>query len=550
MSTRDHSTESSEGFRSPKRIKLSKSNLNTLQKPLKINRSAEMATAAVQSTTITLNEVESKFRQLLLDVTDFIQRNPVSSSSAGSAVQLPEELGKEPLVLRFTGGWVRDKLLGIGSHDIDVAINKMTGYQFGLLMKEYLEAPGNSEKHGIDPEEVKLAKIEANPVKSKHLETVATKILGLDIDLVNLRKETYTEDSRNPIMEFGTSEEDALRRDATINAMFYNIHTSEIEDFTGRGMDDLKAGIIRTPLEPFTTFKDDPLRVLRLIRFASRFGCSIEPDVKDAMADEDIKQALLSKITKERIYTELEKMLRGPDPRQALEYIDALGLYNTIFVNPLQEEDAFIPHTGFNWRIAYDTLQDILNDDSFCSWRDGLIKDDDDRFLAWIVAAMVPWADAPLPPPTNRKARQASPAAASVTREGLKAPNKVTDLIALCVVNRERIVAIKNDGGRDQEALGMAVRGMGATWGLELLFALLYDIYANQGDKGGKALRMALYGSKTNPRFQPPWYHMLGYFLIFESGASQTSTTSNPSSTVGHYRPPSPRSPGHGWPRH
>src|SRR5205823_5119318 len=80
-----------------------------------------------------------------------------------------------------------------------------------------------------------LAEIKANPEKSKHLDTVTTRILGLDIDLVNLRRETYTEESRNPQMEFGTPEEDALRRDATVNAMFYNIETQQIEDFTGRG---------------------------------------------------------------------------------------------------------------------------------------------------------------------------------------------------------------------------------------------------------------------------------------------------------------------------
>ena len=208
----------------------------------------------------------------MLDVAQYIDNIPAPAGTE-SNVKLPEDLAMDPIVLRFTGGWVRDKLLGVQSHDIDVAINKMTGYQFGLRLKEYLEVPGNSEKYGLegvattDKQSQKagttdkskivggLHKIEANPEKSKHLETVTTKILGLDIDLVNLRKETYTDDSRNPQIEFGTPEEDALRRDATINAMFYNINTERVEDFTRRGRTDLQDQTIRTPLEPYQTFR-------------------------------------------------------------------------------------------------------------------------------------------------------------------------------------------------------------------------------------------------------------------------------------------------------
>ena len=117
----------------------------------------------------------------------------------------------------------------MGSHDIDLAINNMTGEQFGLKMQEYLELPGNADKYVIEHEKAGkddknkakriapgLHKIEANPEKSKNLETATTKIMGIDLDLVNLRKETYNDTSRNPIMEFGTAEEDAMRRDANV----------------------------------------------------------------------------------------------------------------------------------------------------------------------------------------------------------------------------------------------------------------------------------------------------------------------------------------------
>lgn len=261
--------------------------------------------------TIHLTPLESTLRTLLLDVATYIQQKGITEE--GSDVKkFPET------VLRFTGGWVRDKLLGVDSHDIDVGISSMTGYQFGMALKDYLDDPENLEKYkkSLPSEEmsdaiVSLHKIDANPEKSKHLETVTTKIFGLDIDLVNLRKETYSEDSRNPQMEFGTAEEDALRRDATINALFYNLNESRLEDLTKRGLDDMKKHIIRTPLEPYQTFKDDPLRVLRLIRFASRLGYQIDRETESAMQNEDISVALKLKISKERVLTELEKMLHG-----------------------------------------------------------------------------------------------------------------------------------------------------------------------------------------------------------------------------------------------
>jgi tRNA nucleotidyltransferase (CCA-adding enzyme) len=98
----------------------------------------------------------------------------------------------------------------------------------------------------------------------------------LPIDLVNLRKEEYALDSRIPTVAFGTPLEDALRRDLTINALFYNINTGQVEDYTEHGIEDLKAGRIRTPLNPEQTFKDDPLRILRVFRFAARYNFSCD----------------------------------------------------------------------------------------------------------------------------------------------------------------------------------------------------------------------------------------------------------------------------------
>ena len=249
---------------------------------------------ATMTRKIILTDHEKTLRQLLLDVSDYIGT---------------QEGCTRPR-LRFTGGWVRDKLLGIESTDIDIGIDSMTGHRFGTLMKQYLDDSARRTQYGEDVVG-RLAQIVANPEKSKHLETVTTKILGLDIDLVNLRREMYDEDSRTPTMEFGTPEEDALRRDSTVNALFYNLETSEVEDLTRKGLEDMELKIIRTPLSPYQTFKDDPLRILRCIRFASKLGYDIEPEAEKAMSDPSIKVALRAKISRERVGIEIEKMLKG-----------------------------------------------------------------------------------------------------------------------------------------------------------------------------------------------------------------------------------------------
>lgn len=245
-------------------------------------------------TPIHLTAQEATLKQLLLDVAIYI--------GTLEGWRKPE--------LRITGGWVRDKLLGASSNDVDVGIDTMTGSEFGDKMKQYLAQPGVQDKYNKNVVGV-LGQIKANPEKSKHLETVTTKILGLEVDLVNLRKETYSEKSRNPIMELGTPQEDAFRRDATVNALFYNLSNSQVEDFTGRGLEDMKLKVIKTPLSPLQTFKDDPLRVLRCIRFASRLNYQIGLEENSAMSDDTIKQSLRLKISRERVGVEVTKMIKG-----------------------------------------------------------------------------------------------------------------------------------------------------------------------------------------------------------------------------------------------
>lgn len=237
------------------------------------------------------------------------------------------------LELRITGGWVRDKLLGNDSHDIDIAVNNLTGEQFVNGLHAYLKKyEPKLSTHNVHT-------IKMNPEKSKHLETCTTKLFGIDIDFVNLRSEEYTHESRVPTIEFGTPEEDAVRRDATLNALFYNLNKNEIEDFTKQGLEDLEHGILRTPLPPIQTFLDDPLRIIRLIRFASRFNFIIEPETLIAMKDERNKVALQTKISKERVEIELRKILTSKNPGYGLQLINYVDLASSIFYVPQLEKE-------------------------------------------------------------------------------------------------------------------------------------------------------------------------------------------------------------------
>eukprot|EP00466_Bigelowiella_natans_P003735 jgi/Bigna1/45394/e_gw1.120.24.1 len=127
--------------------------------------------------------------------------------------------------VRVAGGWVRDKLLGLKSDDIDIAVDDMMGEQFAELMNEYLVAQGLQS--------AKVSVIKTNPEKSKHLATATFRYRRRSIDVNHLRlSEEYTQDSRIPEIRVGTPWEDAYRRDLTMNALYYNVNDNTIEDFT------------------------------------------------------------------------------------------------------------------------------------------------------------------------------------------------------------------------------------------------------------------------------------------------------------------------------
>lgn len=428
--------------------------------------------------TVSLLPAEELLRQLLLDC-----RNSMPAGEPPSQLEM-----------WFTGGWVRDKLLGMQSSDIDATLSSMTGIQFGTALDEFLQRHGDryraaAAEIGVPYNFRGVHKTARNPEKSKHLETAIIHIFGLDVDLVNLRKETYAQDSRNPQVEFGTAEEDAFRRDATVNALYYNLDKQQVDDFTRRGLDDMAAGIIRTPLEPYQTFVDDPLRVLRLIRFSGQFGYAIDEEAKESMRDGRIHEALNLKISRERVGTEVAKMMTGRNPPFAFQLIHEMDLYPTVFLEPgaeqlrgalaevLPKQEPFVPWPMV-WPRAFHSFSSLQEDTGVLGKE--LAQSDETDHL-WLMVAYAPVA--------GLRRTQRDQAVKAMT-EALKATNKASKLLLHALKNMDDIVSMVNTVADDSAAnparstVGMAIKSWGATWKHQVLYSLLaevvYDASSNE----------------------------------------------------------------------
>lgn len=384
---------------------------------------------------IKLNETEKKVTTLLKDYVSW--RNDSIT-----------DLSKK-LELRITGGWVRDRLLGNESNDLDIAINCQTGEEFADGLRDFLGS--KFEKYGVIPSNIH--KIEKNPEKSKHLETATTKIYGLDIDFVNLRSEEYTEESRIPVIKFGTPEDDALRRDATLNALFYNIQNDTVEDFTGSGLQDLADGILRTPLAPLQTFLDDPLRVLRLVRFASRFNFKIADETLEAIKNEKIKEALLYKISRERVGVEIEKTLSGPNPVYGLQLLAETGLYESVFnfggfqdaVLQLNDHAEIVKVFEMVDSTTLAAVEDVKSTDYSTSKISRVISnvlsDKSLKKLFWMSIVLRPWSSIKI---AHNIRRPESKSAASdlIIREGLKYSKSDAQIISRILSSKDQYQSI------------------------------------------------------------------------------------------------------------
>ncbi|CAJ1985966.1 tRNA nucleotidyltransferase [Leishmania donovani] len=233
--------------------------------------------------------------------------------------------------LRVAGGWVRDMLLGLHSNDIDIAIEThagtklVTGEAFAHRVSEYQLAHGG-RGHTVSV-------IRSNPALSKHIETATVRVHEIPVEFCALRTDVYTNESRIPQVRPAAPVEDAQRRDFTINALFYNLHTGMVEDYT-TGLEDLRLRIIRCPLEPRTTFMDDPLRLLRGVRFVGQLGAlnfSLDESITSCM-DDALLQVLQQKVSRERVGKEFVKMMAAAHPERCIALLHDMHILQHVLL--------------------------------------------------------------------------------------------------------------------------------------------------------------------------------------------------------------------------
>ena len=205
------------------------------------------------------------------------------------------------------GGYVRDWFLKRPCNDIDVVV----------------------EGSGIALAEAVAARVHAKVSVFRRFGTAMLRYQGMEVEFVGARKESYRSDSRKPIVEDGTLKEDQERRDFTINALAFSLCRADYGDLVDPfgGIRDLNEGIICTPLDPDTTYSDDPLRMLRAIRFATQLGFKIVPESKESIRRNAGRLSILSH---ERIADELNKIMKTARPSVGWLLIDECGLLPAI----------------------------------------------------------------------------------------------------------------------------------------------------------------------------------------------------------------------------
>jgi len=221
---------------------------------------------------------------------------------------LAETAQKNAIEAYVIGGFVRDLFLHRPSKDIDIVV-----LGNGIAFAELLGAQMKTKVNVF-----------------KNFGTAMLRYHDLELEFVGARKESYRSDSRKPIVEDGTIEDDQLRRDFTINALAISLNKENygalVDPF--HGLDDLDNRLIRTPQDPEITFSDDPLRMMRAIRFASQLNFTIDQKALDAITKQ---KARISIVSKERITDELNKIILSPIPSVGFNYLFDTGLLHLIF---------------------------------------------------------------------------------------------------------------------------------------------------------------------------------------------------------------------------
>lgn len=210
----------------------------------------------------------------------------------------------------LVGGFVRDRLLKRPCKDIDVVC---VGSGIEL-------AKAFANTYAVAPQVVMY----------ERFGTAALKVEGFEVEFVGARKESYNRHSRKPVVENGSLSDDQNRRDFTINALAMHLSAAQFGDIVDPfgGLEHLQKGIIRTPLDPAITFSDDPLRMMRAIRFATQLGFEIAEDTFAAIREQRERIKIISQ---ERITTELQKIMAAPSPSVGYKLLQKCGLLRLIF---------------------------------------------------------------------------------------------------------------------------------------------------------------------------------------------------------------------------
>lgn len=220
------------------------------------------------------------------------------------------------------GGYVRDQISGHDAKDLDIVVDAPNG---GISFSNWITKKIGNYK--IDSNPVIFPKFGTSKFNLNGVIHNGIDLTGFEIEAVMPRSEQYIAGSRKPEVQQSNLKGDAERRDTTFNSLFKNISTGEILDLTSKGKEDLKKGIIRTPIDPDKTFIDDPLRQLRVVRFYAKYGYNIPLYIIKSMKR---NAAQLQNISSERIQAELNKMLVTTRPEKALKLLKITGLLDYI----------------------------------------------------------------------------------------------------------------------------------------------------------------------------------------------------------------------------
>ena len=204
----------------------------------------------------------------------------------------------------IAGGFVRDKTMGKESNDLDIVVSLPNG---GIILAQLLYEKGKSSR----------------PVIFQRFGTAQVIISGNKIEFVMTRKESYRDKSRKPDVVQGTIIEDIYRRDFTINSLIMDVMNGNIQDITGKGFADIKSKIIRATSKPDIIFAEDPLRMLRAVRFAVQLDFSIEENTMNGII---LNVQMLKHISHERIRDELIKILLSPAPADGIRMLVHSGI--------------------------------------------------------------------------------------------------------------------------------------------------------------------------------------------------------------------------------